>query len=268
MVPRQVAGVTAAALALVLAGAPAVRAEKDATRAETDATRVDKGVTRADKHATPPECDGLWLATRSLSEQGDRASGDEKLRLLQRAIRTGEEAVGRCPESAEAHFWLGASYGRFAEAKRGLTALRMVGRIRREMQTAVRLQPDYDGGDAFLALGRLDLSVPGLFGGNRKRGVGWLEEGLRVAPRNLDIRLALAEAYLHEGRRAEAIEQLRTIVDAPATGAPATGASAETRRRALALLREQEPRPGVPPAEPRSGRPPGLRLEAWAERRR
>jgi tetratricopeptide (TPR) repeat protein len=246
MVPREVAGLTAAALVLVLAAVPAARAEKDAT---------------SDKDATAAECNGLWLATRSLSEQGDRASGDEKIRLLQRAMKIGEEAVRRCPDSAEAHFWLGASYGRFAEAKRGVTALRMVGRIRREMETSVRLKPDYDGGDAFLALGRLDLSVPGLFGGNRKRGVAWLEEGLRVAPRNVDIRLALAEAYLHDGRRAEALEQLRTIVDAPARGA----SSAETRRRARELLEQQQPRADGPAAEPASPRPSSRRLEAHAE---
>jgi tetratricopeptide (TPR) repeat protein len=243
MVPLEVEGMKAAALALVLLAAPAVR---------------------GGEAATSPECNGLWLATRSLSEQGDRASGDEKIRLLERAIERGEEAVRRCPERAEAHFWLGASYGRLAEAKGGLTALRLVGRIRREMETSVRLQPDYDGGDAYLALGQLEISVPGLLGGSRKRGVVWLEEGLRVAPRNLDIRLALAEAYLHDGRRAEALALLRSIVEAPETGTPSDD---HTRRQALELLRQQEPRADAPPA-PRRDHPPSLRLEAYAEERR
>ncbi len=233
-------GLKAAALALVLAAAPAVR---------------------GGEAAAPPECNGLWLATRALSEQGDRAAGDEKIRLLERAIEVGEEAVRLCPEWAEPHFWLGASYGRFAEAKGGLAALRLVGRIRREMEASVRLQPDYDGGDAFLALGQLDLSVPGLFGGSRKRGVAWLEEGLRVAPGNLDIRLALAEAYVRDGRRAEALALLRGIVEAPATGEP----SDETRRRALELLRQQEPSAGAPPAKPGPADRPGLRLGASTE---
>jgi hypothetical protein len=213
MVPLQVEGLTAAALALGLAAAPAVR---------------------GGAAATSRDCNGLWRATRSLSEQGDRASGDEKIRLLERAIDVGEEAVRRCPEQAEAHFWLGASYGRYADAKRGLTALRLVGRIRREMEASVRLQPGYEGGDAFLALGQLDLSVPSLFGGNRTRGVGRLEEGLRVAPGNLDIRLALAQAYVHDGRRAEALDLLRSVRDAPA-GDPSTE---ETRRQAMELLRD------------------------------
>jgi len=216
MVPREVAGLTAAALALVLLAAPAVRGGED---------------------ATSPDCDALWLATRSLSEQGDRAAGEEKTRLLERAIETGEEAVRRCPDRVEAHFWLGASYGRFAEAEGGLTALRLVDRIRHEMEASVKLQPDYEGGDAYLALGQLDLSVPGLFGGNRERGVARLEEGLRVAPRNAEIRLALAEAYLHDGRRSEALALLRSIVESPETGGP----SDDTRRRASELLRELGP---------------------------
>ncbi len=237
MVLREVEGVTAAGLALLLLAVPA-----------------------AAEDATSPECNGLWLATRSLSEQGDRATGDEKIRLLERATETGEEAVRRCPEQAEAHFWLGASYGRYADAKRGLTALRLVGKIRREMEASVRLQPDYNGGDAYLALGQLDLSVPGLFGGSRERGVAWLEEGLRVAPRNLDIRLALAEAHLHDGRRAEALALLRSILEAPAKGG-----SDDTRRRARDLLRELEPRADAPPVKPRPADRPHLRLEASTE---
>jgi hypothetical protein len=213
MVLLQVEGLTAAALGLLLAAAPAVRHGEATTSAD---------------------CNGLWRATRSLSEQGDRASGEEKVRLLERAIDAGEETVLRCPEQAEAHFWLGASYGRLAEAKGGLTALRMVGRIRREMEASIRLRPGYEGGDAFLALGRLDLSVPGLFGGNRTRGVERLEEGLRVAPGNLEIRLALAQAYVHDRRRAEAEALLRSIVDTPAAGA----APDDTRREAIELLRD------------------------------
>jgi thioredoxin-like negative regulator of GroEL len=94
--------------------------------------------------------------------------------------------------------------------------------------------------------------------------VAWLEEGLRVAPRNLDIRLALAEAYLHDGRRAEALGLLRSIVDARATGP----SSDDTRRRALELLRQQEPSAEARPVTPGPGRPPGLRLAADAEERR
>ncbi len=232
----------AAALAFVLLAAPAARASED---------------------ASSRECNGLWLATRSLSEQGDHATGDEKTRLLERAIDMGEEAVRRCPEQAEAHFWLGASYGRLAEAKGGLTALHLVGRIRREMETSVRLQPGYDGGDAYLALGQLELSVPGLFGGSRKKGMEWLEEGLRVAPGNLDIRLALAEAYVHDGRRAEAVPLLRSVVKARASGS-----SAETRRRAAELLQQLEPSADDPPVTTHPADRPHLRLDAYAEDRR
>jgi len=225
MVPREVEGLKGAALALVFLASPAVHGGED---------------------PAPSDCDRLWLAARSLCEEGDRSAGREKTRLLARAIDTGEEAVQRCPGRVEAHFWLGASYGRYAESKGGLTALRLVHGIRREMEESIRLQPGYEDGDAFLALGELDLSLPGLLGGNRSRGVARLEEGLRVAPGNLDIRLALAEAYLRSGRRPEALVLLRSIRDAPGAGA----SSDATRRRARELLRELEPRAAPPSASP------------------
>jgi len=225
MVPREVEGLRGVALALALLAAPAVR---------------------GDDAPAPPDCDRLWQATRSLCKAGERAAGEEKTRLLGQAIAAGEEAVRRCPGRVEAHYWLGASYGRYAEAKGGLTALRLVGRIRGEMEASIRLQRDYEGGDAFLALGELDLQVPRLLGGNRTRGVARLEEGLRVAPGNLEIRLALAEAYLRAGRRPEALVLLRSIRDAPVADA----SSDETRRRARELLQELEPRAGPPSGAP------------------
>jgi hypothetical protein len=197
--------------------------------------------------APAPDCDRLWRETRSLCEQGERASGDERKRLFKRAIEAGQQAVRQCPERVDAHYWLGASYGRYAQERGGFAAWRLVGRLRREMETVVRMQPDYEGGDAFLALGELDLRLPGLFGGNKQRGVARLEQGLRVAPHNDEIRLALAQAYARTHRQTEALALLQGIRDA----STAAGRSDEVRRQAEALIETLEPGEG-----PRAGQHP------------
>ncbi len=184
------------------------------------------------------ECDRLWRQTRDLYKQAE--SSDEsgaKAAELQRAIEIGRDAVRHCPDRVESHYWLGASYGSYAELKGGLTAWRLVGKIRNEMEAAVRLQPDYEDGDAYLALGELDLGVPSIFGGNKNRGIRMLEQGLRVAPGNFDIRLALARAYLGSDRRAKAVDLLQSIRDAQGPSPPAP----DVRQEAEDLLRKLEP---------------------------
>ena len=77
----------------------------------------------------------------------------------------------------------------------------MVKHVRTEMETALRLQPDYEDGSAYRALGEIARQLPGVLGGNLKRAIAYFEQGLRVAPQNMGLKLALAKAYLEAGQR-------------------------------------------------------------------
>jgi hypothetical protein len=251
VVPRQVAGLRLPLRALLVAAlaAPLGTAALAAVGpdAATPAAEPPSAAPAADQPAEAAEgdCDALWQRTRTLCKEGEGSSGSERVARLERAIAAGEQAVRRCPQSVDAHYWLGASYGRSAEARRGLPALGLTRRLRREMEFVVRHQPGYEDGDAFLALGQLDLQLPWLLGGNRRRGLEWLERGLQQAPDNIEIRVALARGLLDAGRREEASALLAGIRDGSAPGQP----SAEERHEAEDLLRRAEAAaPGATPA--------------------
>ena len=59
------------------------------------------------------------------------------------------------------------------------------------------------------ALGQIDLNLPRLLGGNERRGIERLEEGLKVGPDNAELKVTLAEVYRKKGRRDDA----RKLVD-------------------------------------------------------
>lgn len=157
----------------------------------------------------------LWRAARVYYYVGEEAANSEKLAYFQKGIAVAERAVAGEPNAVEGHFWLAANYGGFSEQKGALKALQMVKKIRAEMETVLRLNDHYQDGGAYLALGEMDKELPRIVGGNLNRAIMRLEQGLKVAPNNLEIKLAMAEAYFENGRKEDARRQLQEIISRP-----------------------------------------------------
>ena len=100
------------------------------------------------------------------------------------------------PDGIEGHFRLGANYGGYCREKGGITAFRNVNKVRIEMEFVLRVNPAFEEGTAYMALGEIDRQLPKLFGGNLNRATSYLEQGLKAVPASIEIKYALAEAYL------------------------------------------------------------------------
>lgn len=157
----------------------------------------------------------LWRAARVLYYVGDNAAQNEKLGHFERGIEMGRRAVAREPNAVEGHFWLAANYGGYSEQKGVFSALATVKKIRAEMETVLRLNDRYQDAGAYLALGEMDRQLPRLIGGNLNRAIARLEQGMRLAPRNLELKLSLAQAYREAGRRDESRRLLNEILAQP-----------------------------------------------------
>jgi tetratricopeptide (TPR) repeat protein len=127
-------------------------------------------------------------------------------------MAAGQRAISQLPNAAEGHFWLAVNYGGYAEEKGVFKALQLVKKIRAEMETVLRLNDRYHDGGAYLALGEMDRQLPRIIGGNLARAITRLEQGLRIAPDNLEMRLGLARAYYDAGRNEDARRQLQDIL--------------------------------------------------------
>lgn len=180
----------------------------------------------------------LWRAARGYYYVGEEAAKAEKLTLFQKGINVAQRAVTVEPNAVEGHFWLAANYGGYSEQIGALKALQTVKKIRAEMETVLRLNDRYQDGGAYLALGEIDKELPRIVGGNLSRAITRLEAGLKIAPHNLEIKLALAEAYKEDGRNDDARRQLQEILARPVTAsrAKAEGHVQEKARKLLAKL--------------------------------
>ncbi len=179
----------------------------------------------------------LWRAARAYYQVGDDASDREKQRYFERGIEMGQRAVTQQPAGVEGHFWLGANYGGLSEIQGIWQAFQIVKKVRTEMETALRLQPDYEDGSAYRALGEIARQLPGVLGGSLKRAIAYFEQGLRVAPQNMGLKLALAKAYLEAGQREASQRLLAEILQMPVRPARAH-ADRHTQDKARQLLRK------------------------------
>jgi predicted Zn-dependent protease len=157
--------------------------------------------------------EAVWKLSKFDYYLGAHESDDKaKLDAFREGIAAGEAAVKLAPDKPDGHFWYAANLGARDEVQGPLYALPDIPQIRREMELVIKLDESYEGGSAYLALGQIDLELPELMGGDRRRAIEELEKGVKVADDNALLRLRLAEAYYEQKRPADARAQAQAIL--------------------------------------------------------
>lgn len=166
----------------------------------------------------PSNYEALWRLARAIYYAADRENDQtKKTKLFQSGVEAAKKAVVADAARVEGHFWLGANQGEYANLKGALQSLGLVKSIRKEFEAALAINPAYQNGAIYSALGQIDLNLPRLLGGNERRGIEKLEAGLKVGPDNAELKVTLAEVYQKKGRREEArklLESVLTVNDA------------------------------------------------------
>lgn len=160
----------------------------------------------------PGDYEAWWRISKYTSYWARHAAKPEKLRLLEEAVYAARRAVALAPQRVEGHFWLGANIGLTAEERNFVRGLMLVDTIRREMETVVRLDQDYEQAAGMRTLARLDYRAPFFKGGSKRRSLELLERCLTRYPENSLTMLYLADTYLAVGLRDEARKQLESIL--------------------------------------------------------
>lgn len=161
----------------------------------------------------PSNYEGWWRLARARYYAGDRENDQaKKARVFQSGAEAAKKAIALDATRVEGHFWLGANQGEYADLKGALQSLGLVKTIRREFEAALAINPAYENGAIYSALGQIDLNLPRLLGGNEKRGIERLEAGLKVGPDNAELKVTLADVYQKKGRRDEARKLLESVL--------------------------------------------------------
>jgi tetratricopeptide (TPR) repeat protein len=160
----------------------------------------------------PSNYEAWWRLARVRYYLGDREKDQaKKSKLFYAGVEAGKKAVALDQTRVEGHFWFAANEGEYADLKGALQSLGLVKTIRKEFEAALAIDPAYENGAIYSALGQIDLNLPRLLGGNERRGIEKMEEGLKVGPNNAELKVTLAEVYLKKGRKEEARKLIESV---------------------------------------------------------
>jgi tetratricopeptide (TPR) repeat protein len=161
----------------------------------------------------PSDYDAWWRLARLRYYLGDREKDpSKKTKLFQAGVDAAKKAVAVDDKRVEGHFWFAANEGEYADLKGALQSLNLVKTIRKEFEAALAITPAYENGAIYSALGQIDLNLPRLIGGNERRGIERLEEGLNVGANNAELKVTLAAVYQKKGRADEARKLLESVL--------------------------------------------------------
>jgi tetratricopeptide (TPR) repeat protein len=161
-----------------------------------------------------------------------RARGEERAAAYERGSEVARRAITAAPRNDRAHLWLALNSGRTAEMRGVMRAVTLVGTIREEADTVLKLNPANVEG--LILSAALAAEMPGFLGGDRKRAEALFKRALEIEPRQTGGRLELARLYMSARRWAEARRELERVVDeSEPTDLPRWVVSERPRARAL-----------------------------------
>ncbi len=160
--------------------------------------------------AAPDDPELLWREGRALFRRGEKQprKADALADYLQ-AEDFLKRSVDLAPANADAHFFYGVAMGKRGETQGILKSLFLIKPIRKEMNEVLRLDPKYGG--AYRVLGEILWQVPGFAGGDKKAALTDFEKAVSLAPNYTSNFLPLADAYVHYGRKDDAIKTLKAV---------------------------------------------------------
>ncbi len=160
----------------------------------------------------PSDYEVAWRIAKFNYYVGAHSTDDEvKEKSFHDGTEAGKQAVQFNDNRPEGHFWLGANYGGNAEIST-LAGLSEIEDIKREMEAVLKLDPNYEGGSAYMALGQMYMKAPRMLGGDLPKAIDLLEKGIKAGPNNGLMRLRLAQAYMAAHRNEDARKQIEILM--------------------------------------------------------
>lgn len=161
--------------------------------------------------ANPKDYEAAWLLAKyAYFLGGHTLDKGAAIEIFTVGADAGEMAVAIDANKPEGHFWYAACMGGRAQLS-SLDGAADADDIRTNLEAVIKLQPDFQSGSAYMALGLLDLDLPRLFGGNPRTAVTQMEAGLKYGEPNSLFHLGLAQAYNTVGRKEDARKQIEFI---------------------------------------------------------
>jgi hypothetical protein len=166
------------------------------------ASVLGSGIARAGQ---PAPINPITSEAIALCDRADELSSEERIAVLERGVERAEQAVREAPNDAVAHFAVFCNLGKRLQEdrSRAFAALGEISRMRREIDIALTLAPDYSA--ALAAKGEMLIELPRLLGGDPREGQRLLRRAVQIDPSDRRARDMLTEAVKASGDSDESL---------------------------------------------------------------
>ena len=83
------------------------------------------------------------------------------------------------------------------------------------MEKVIALKPGFEGGGAYMILGRMNFKVPKLLGGDNAKAVEQLKKAIEYGPQRWINHITLAEVYINQNKQILAQGLLNQVLEGP-----------------------------------------------------
>ena len=102
-------------------------------------------------------------------------------------------------QSANGYFFNGLCRGTLGQTQGIWSSLEIIGPFKKDMETAINLDPSIEEGGPHRALGNLYLKLPYVLGGDLERSIAHFQKAIQLGSEFGENYLGLAEAYIENG---------------------------------------------------------------------
>ena len=160
-----------------------------------------------------PSGDWTWRLARTYYGLGKLSNGEERGKYFIQCVEQTQRTLKINPESANAYFFKGLCMGKRGEIQGIWESLVLIKPIKKNMESAIRLDPSVNDGGPYRFLGRLYYELPLFLGGSLDKSIEYLEKAVHYGPKFGKNYLYLAQAYFENGDYQPARETLLSLLN-------------------------------------------------------
>lgn len=164
---------------------------------------------------TFPESDKLfWRLGRVYFKLGETfTSESEKIYFFSLCMAQTKKTIEINSQSANGYFFNGLCRGTLGQTQGIWSSLGIIEPFKKDMETAINLDPSIEEGGPHRALGNLYLKLPYVLGGDLERSIGHFQKAIQLGSEFGENYLGLAEAYIENGDFVLAKGMLHTLLN-------------------------------------------------------
>ena len=150
---------------------------------------------------TFPESDKLfWRLGRVYFKLGETfTSESKKIYFFSLCMAQTKKTIEINSQSANGYFFNGLCSGTLGQTQGIWSSLGIIEPFKKDMETAINLDPSIEEGGPHRALGNLYLKLPYVLGGDLERSIGHFQKAIQLGSEFGENYLGLAEAYIANG---------------------------------------------------------------------